>query len=291
MSIDVKPIKQPYRESPAGFHYYQSYLDCPRKWYFNYAVKWRPLKKGKALLFGSAIHEAFDTFWKTDSADLMKAAGLGELEHNQEQYRERSDYLLDTTRMPKMLDTWLGTWEKVDKLQYELIESETSYTIDFADGLVLTVRPDRIMRDRQTGTYSVWDVKTTSYSVPKAYEAAEQNDQMTAYIWAVKKVHPEWQVLQAEIDVLYNRNSVFEAARPATIYRTQFDLDVFEMNMQGVIEEVTGKVEALKDTPYPMLFPRHGAFCGAFGCEFASICRSDVRPGQPIPDSFTSNEW
>ena len=63
------------------------------------------------------------------------------------------------------------------------------------------------------------------------------------------------------------------------------------MNMVGLIMEISSKVDSLKIYPSELLFPRHGAFCGMFGCEYESICRLKNGGVDDIPLGFEKDSW
>lgn len=50
----------------------RSYRSCPRKFYYRYVLRQRPLKKADALATGTSIHEALDVFRRT-GGDLEAA--------------------------------------------------------------------------------------------------------------------------------------------------------------------------------------------------------------------------
>jgi hypothetical protein len=113
---------------------------------------------------------------------------------------------------------------------------------------------------------------------------------MTSYLWGLQKVKPAYDVCEAIIDVMYTRGKISSSERSVPFIRSSRELALFEMNMFGLINEVSQKVESLKTYPAPILFPRHGAFCGLFGCEYEHICRQALSP-KNIPPGFVRDSW
>jgi len=52
----------------------RSYRSCPRKFYYRYELRQRPLSKAEALTTGNSVHEALDVFRRTCSLDAALVA-------------------------------------------------------------------------------------------------------------------------------------------------------------------------------------------------------------------------
>ena len=126
MSI-VKDITEKIerRESPSGFHFYNLYLDCPRKWYIKYVNGLRPLFTSPPLLFGNAFHEAKALYWEKDfNADGMMAEFDRVLLELKDQYEDQKKYIDDVARGHRMIDNWLYTWHDENQDRYKVLEVE-----------------------------------------------------------------------------------------------------------------------------------------------------------------------
>ena len=284
------------RESPAGYHFYSSYQDCPKKWFFKYIMGLLPYHTGPALIYGAAIHEAMEEYYNNmnepNIREKMVICAQNHLDSRQDEFKKPSDYQERILKAESMLNKWYDTWAEKDKLEWDVLEVEKQHEIKFGpnDELLMTIRVDCLKRNKITREVAVFDAKTTSWSVCKAVQGCEQKDQMTAYIWGINKVYPELKCHVAIPDIIYQRGSVVKAERPVEIYRDQFDLNAFELEMYGLINEISQKVEDLKNYPRPLLFPRHGAHCENYGCEYKDICRANIRMGD-LPVGFTRDEW
>ena len=234
------------RESPAGFHYYSTYVDCPRKAYLKYILGLKHKYTGKALLFGGAIHEALALYYqKATRGDLPLAIERFEadLDSRKDEYEKPDDFVADLQRGPLMLAEYHKTWNLEDPKRYEILEVETPYEIWIGPEkeFRVTVRPDRVVRDLDTGLIYPQETKTTSWSVGGIFGNTVDSDQVTAYIWALSKTRPEWHVDRCLIDILYKRGQVIICDRPGFGVRTQEELILFEMEMYGTILEFTQK--------------------------------------------------
>lgn len=288
------------RESPAGYHYYYSYLENPRNWYLKYVLGLKPRFTPPPLVKGGCLHEAIASYYQNNfSLEKALTTYTTEMESREEEYEKREEFARDVYVGIEMLTHWHNTWSESDQEKYEVVETEKGYEFNIGPGgkLRFTVRPDRIFKDRDTKKYYILDSKTSTWSVMKTIQQVDAEDQITSYIWAMNKAHPEWKVNSAMVDVMYarmnrdkDRITSQESVRSDPIYRTDKDLIIFEMNIVGIIIETTQKVKALASTPWPLLFPRNGRIAGLFSDPYEQISRLDIKPGV-IPAGFVRDEW
>jgi hypothetical protein len=294
-ATEHKEAKEARRESPSGYHYYSLYRDCPRKWALKYVYGLLPRFTAVPLIRGGIVHDAtavyYEQGWNLDAA----------LDEVDRQFKERAGEFEDKGKIAEihgdtraMLTEWAHTFES-DREHFELIEVEEPH--DFYIGpnkdFLFTVRMDRVFYDKEIRTLIVRDTKTTGWSSGKTFHNAEQEDQMTAYLWAARKLWPKKATRIVELDVIYRRGKVTkktEVERRGPIYRTAYDLARFELELYGLINEVTQKYLGLEHYPEPLLFPRSGRTCGLFGCEYESICRGKLKIGE-VPIGFHRDPW
>lgn len=283
-------MKTPSKGTTTGYHFISGFQDCPRRWYLTYAVGLQPETKPSALGFGSAIHYAREAYYTLDRQRNALLEGF-DLGMNAEKATYEPDkYEADLSRGFNLLATWLRTWHEEDLVRYIVKEVEVEHQVPLPGlpGVSLTIRPDLVMYDTTTGETYAFDCKTTSWSVGQAYHQVDTQDQATAYIWGLRKVHPTWRVQGLIVDVLYNKGSVYKAERPGVVYRTESDLAEWEGEATGVIGDITQRMEALTTGKYPTrhLFPRNGSYCARYGCSYESVCRQSIKVGD-CPIGFT----
>lgn len=269
------------KKKGSGFWHYVTYQQCPRKYWFNYILRFRPDKKASPLSYGSAIHLAVSTFHETQSSIKAQDAFIKYLTDCESSYEKQEKYVEDLNRGPTMIVEYCKTWEK-DFERYEVVCQEKEMSVDIG-GFTFVFKPDRVSRDRQINIFIVFEVKTTGFSVGKAFENVFNSDQATAYIYAWNKTHPNEKCETCIPDILYNKKGVYRCERPGDVYRTKVDLNDFELGMFGLIQEVSQKTSALDEYPPIQLFPRRGD-CdgdGFYKCQFRSICRTFIEPDNP----------
>jgi hypothetical protein len=292
-TFDVQEAER-RRESPAGMHFYGLYRECPRKWYLKYPCGLRPKQVSPALMLGGALHEALEVYYEDFS--LMRAQKIFReaLADRKPNYQDSMKFLDDFNRGPVMLETFHREVGLKDKESYEVIELEHEYQVPIGppeSKFLFTVRPDKVLKRRTTKVIYPVEVKSTSYSVSAAASSAERSDQVTGYLWALNKMHPEWQLGGCLIDTIYNKKSVFEAKRMETpAMRSKHELATFEMGLYGTIVEVTQKYKSLENYPWPLLFPQVRAACSHWGCEYMGVCFTNMQPGE-IPPGFQHDDW
>lgn len=293
MSASDVRAEERRRESPSGWHYYALYRQSPKKWYNKYVLGLKPAKTSPPLLFGGAMHDAFAVYYSNNGSLPMTQDRFRRfMVDRKDEYADPAKYLEDFNRGPKMLEVFDEKIGKDDFQRYDIIETEKGYEVPVGppgQELMFTVRPDRVFRNKTSGVYVVMESKTTGWSIDGMFKNTERGGQVTSYIWALRKMHPEWDVQGCYIDVIYNRKSVFDAARPGMAFRSKYDLGIFEMSLYGTIVEVTQKYLALQTTPWPFLFP---CTCdnSQFECEYANICSSAIGPDE-IPPGFVKDPW
>ena len=280
------------RESPSGFHYYNLYRSNPAAWYHKYILGLRPAKTKPPLLFGGAMHDTMEVYY-TNKCNLEMA--IDRFRHfmadrNQE-YEDPSKYLEDLNRGPKMLTVFHDKIGQFDKEKYDIIECEKPYLVPIGppeSPMFFSVRPDRVFRDRLTKVVTPMESKTTGWSLDGMFKNTERGGQVTSYIWALKKMHPEWNVEGCQIDVMYNRGNVYDAKRPGKAFRNKYQLMLWELGMYGTIVELTQKVIALETTPWPLLFPVHED--QQFEDDYVNLYNTQLKQDE-VPPGFVRDSW
>lgn len=282
------------RESPSGWHYYALYKDCPRKWYLKYVIGLVPEYTAPPLVFGGAIHDAVAHYY-THNFDKVSLVEFfrDELTRRRGEYESSEKFIEDLARGTFLLTEWVDAWRDHDMNEVDILEVETQYTLKIGPPeapMTFTVRPDRVVRRHSDGAIVIPDVKTTGWSVEKSIGAARLDDQLTSYVWAWNTMHPDDMAVAAQVDVMYARGSKARMERSEDIPITRFAEQQFVLGLYGLITEISQKVEALSELPWPLLFPRNGRSCGLFGCPYEHICREQIDPNTPIW-GFTKDPW
>jgi hypothetical protein len=206
-------------------------------------------------------------------------------------YQQPENYTEDANRGTLLLTEYCRKWA-TDPERYDLIQQEEEMQIslpggeDEESGFLFLVKPDRIAYDKQRGFVTIFEVKTTGWSITNVVENVYYSDQATAYLYVWNKLHPDRLAECVVPDVLYNRGKVYDCQRGRDVYRRKTDFVQYERGLVGLITEVTQKTNAVLNEGYPpdQVFPRRGD-CdgdGAYKCEFRSICRTNLEGPPPF---------
>ena len=293
-------IVERQRESPAGYHFYWSYLNNPREWYLKYVIGLKPTYTAPALIQGGAMHHAWDVYHRAGmDAGTLIPAFTQEVEARRGEVESEEAFEKVMRVGSVMLDHWLFETAPQYAERFEVLESEQPYEFHIgpSHSFLFTVRPDVIVRDKRTGRVHVVDRKTSSWGLQAPIKQAQCEDQITSYIWAMRKAHPDWNVQDAMIDVVFVRENKTGMGSPQAcisdpIYRSKTALLIFELNIVGLIAEITQKVQALRSgIPWPLLFGIDGRADGIFGSPYHDLMRTDIRPTDPVPPGFVRDDW
>jgi hypothetical protein len=275
------------RESAAGWHFYSLYRNNPHEWYLKYILGLAPRYTKPPFVLGRAIHVHNETWWKTKDRDKSLDKGWQVIEEERDNLEDSQDYLDISEKYPIMSSAWVDLWDGTDfGNTFDLVETETPYSVRFGpeDSLAFTFRPDLIMEDKDTERKFVFDYKHSSFSPKRFLSIAESSDQVTAYLWGIAKAHPEWNIGGAYIDGVYNRGKVVSSDHYYA-YRPTHYIKVFELGLAGTILEVSQKVKALSEYPWPVLFPPNWSFVEIYGSQYQPLLGKNIKPGE-VPPGF-----
>lgn len=271
-------------ESISGFHFISTYQQCPRKFLLKYVYHLVPEFKSPALLFGIAIHAALEVWAKEKSLDKAQDAFENELAKEQPDYEKTLDYQNDLQRGLLLLAEYDRTWHENDGEKLETLYVELPFDVELANGFHFTGRIDRVVQEKDTKNVYILEYKTTSWSAPSMAHNVTVGDQVTSYLFGLRKVKPTLKVIGVVPDVLYNRGNSYVCTRFTPVMRTEMNLKEFELQIIGQLLTISQKVQNLGDYPWPYLFPRN---CGAspFKCEYEDICRLNLK-ADDVPVGF-----
>lgn len=273
----------------SGFHFLSTYQSCRWRWYLHHVRHIIPLKTSRFLLFGQAFHHAKECFYLEhpevlDREEFVKR-GLDKLMELKPQYEHLDQYEDDVDKMKLMARLWWDTFAADEFNRYELLAIEREMLIPLPGGFTMTVRPDAVVRDRESGLVLAFETKTTSRSVSEMARSVACQKQADAQILGMINglglVHGE--IAGVVPDIVYARQSVKRAERTAPIKRSVKELADSQLSFSGLFAEIGQKVQAVEagDFPPEMLFDRNGAWCAQFGCEYESVCNSRFTGAPP----------
>jgi hypothetical protein len=275
--------------SAAGYHYLNLYQCCQWKWHLRHNLGLEPLKLSRFLIFGQVFHLVKEAFYKREIVDLdqMQALMRGALTARRELYERQQDFDDDIVRAPVMLQKWHETFGATDFDNYDILAVEEPMTFALPMGFEMSVRPDVVVRERESGRIYCFETKTTSRSASEMAKRVECEHQVDAQTLGVNNWLSNVQGISGECsgvipDIIYKRQSVCTATRDVIISRTKKELADARLSWAGIFAELASKRLQLEGGVVPeALYSRNGSWCGNFSCEYKAICTSRFEGAPP----------
>lgn len=274
----------------AGFHFFQLYQCCPRKFYLRHMVGLDTLKVDYSLLFGSAFHAAKARFYETGNIKAGSETGLASVEGSAKLFPTKELYLKALDRVVPLYEAWVTAFGLQDLKRYNIVavEKELSLVLPGTE-FVLTGQVDLIVREKLDRTYWLMDTKTSGTSLDTTLNSLALSDQPTTYLeLADKALGIKAKGLIADV-AYWHKNAKNEAniecVRGEPIVRTPAQRRDYVEGVAQTFSEISQKAEAVKAGTAPTsVFPRNTYYCTAFfkRCEFADICRKNIAIGQKV---------
>lgn len=287
----------------------QTYMRCPRKFFFNYVLGWRRVGSNLHIEFGRAIHDALEWHNKKIMAGMEKI----DQQHIFEcmmafmnTYRETQPADSDDYNQPKdpvtaetLLNAYMQEYGNED-LSTKIIETEIAGRIAIAKGKHIYFKMDRLQRDDR-GTI-VMDYKTGSQQGKTWIAQWDQKFQVGTYTYAAKMIYPDtWGMIIRGLFV-YKANST---ARPygtvdfleLDLYRDQDDmlewLNQAETQYDNIMRDFDLLQMVRAGEPYMKAFEKRTESCTDYGgCPYADVCSVWHNPvGRGRPESFEVDFW
>lgn len=282
--------KQQRRESHAGFHFYNLYQNCPRKFYLKYCMRLMPKYTSYALVHGAAFHEGKAVFYSTKS----EKKALKKLEREIEDRRGELEDAAQVDRMLErghiLLQSWMYQQGFNDLKNFKVFEVEKQHHLYLGEdkALYITVRPDTIL-ETQNGDLIIMETKTTGFSYKTTAIGVQAGDQATSYYAAVKAKYPDRNVLYVQPDISYwsSRSDNIDTIthyRADPVMRSSREIDDWQMGLHFLINDITQRVQLVQDgkARAEAVFPRNTSWCNSFSkpCEYIDICRQTKVSGK-----------
>lgn len=291
----MTPTKQPKRSaSAAGFHFLNLFQCCPRKFFIRFVLRIDPKYTSTPLIFGSAFHEAKATYYQTKHLDEALSVGNNLIQSSKKELFDPSEVNQLKNRLELMFTSWVDQYGKIDLKRFKFLCVEKEFIVPVGNTqLVMTMRPDAIVQEKQTKLIYILETKTSSFSIRVTADAVMTGDQATAYIWGVHKI-TGWNIYGVQPDITFwSKNSQSRSGiqndRPSAVLRDNQACLRFELGVAQLISEITQKVEAFKNGMNCwQLFPRNSHYCCSFShpCEYSKICFDQLQDNPKVPDGF-----
>lgn len=296
------PSIEPRKGTKAGYHYYQEYRDCPRKFFLHGVLHLDTASTGPALITGAAFHDGKEKFYQTGDKKAAVELCTKEIQDRRGEFAYIEDYESGLARFPLMLDDWIEKKGFEDLDLYNVLSTEHLVEVPLpGTNHRITMRFDAVLQYKSSGNVVIMETKTTQSSATKQVKMVQLGDQATTYYWGFKKAYPDRSLMGILPDVTYwNKRSSdpakIEHHRPATlVVRSKRQCQEFELYMTQLLSDISQRIAAWKAGTHPAiaLFGRDRTRCFDYyrECQYLPICDGcNVEDPDFVSDGFIKSE-
>lgn len=265
-----------------------SYMSCPRSYFFEYVLGWRNTEPNIHLIHGEAHHRAQEIILQSryDSYAIDVA-----MDAYEEYYREFFSPEVDDIYYPKVpgverevLKKYIELYAK-DMDKYEVIATETGGSVAITESDVLWFRMDSIMKSLEHGLFLSMEHKTGSRNSNAWRDKWQTKFQVGTYSHALYCLYPIDEVYGVMINgIFYYKKSVSDrnfVRVPCP--RTSASMNLWLNTAQRVLEQIQYDFQILAecspDDPYLKAFPPYPISCDSWsGCKYLALCSAWPNP-------------
>lgn len=279
----------------------QTFMRCPRHFFFAYILGWRKEEPNIHLGFGSAWHDAMEHLYKAglDNQNVLVACALFERRYLQ----EMGEYAGNFNAPGKSLEAGWRALEEYARLYRAIDEGNTTLYTEVAGAVPITTegrtfytKMDTILRDKFGRIWS-HEHKTTGRRTAAWENGWSMKLQINAYIYALRVLFPDDDVAGVKINgaILYKDRAEFLRI---PVEKNDNQLLAFLWQANYFIDDIERNMEALADTSEAdavlQAFPANPEACGTFGCPYNGFCETWTNPlrhCQTPPIGFREEFW
>jgi len=295
------------------------YIRCPRYYFFQHILGWRPDYPAQDLVFGNAWHCARE-YQLLHGYDDIAGAYNAFLEYYRTEFAYEDDELYSPKTPTAVMNalTKFNTERSLDLIENEVVimdgvkMTEISGTVPVDEKRVLHYRMDSIMRRKEDDMIFSWDHKTTQEKWinwrlwEEGFHLGIQNGTYTHCLYCM---FPIEQVLGIEFcgtGFAYlkrgsaNRPAGYHATlKRVPAFKTPEQMNVWLWNVNDILDDIDRDMDRLlhcnEEDTVLMAFQIRPNACSAFrGCPFHDFCLSWSNPLQRCsepPLGFKTEYW
>lgn len=275
----------------------QAYMDCPRSYFFEYVLGWRPESANVHLEFGTAWHLAMEHLIINGYSDPSILAAWQKLTAY---YRQFFPEVMDDTYHPKtpsMAFVALNQYAQEYRFdKFTPLYTEIAGTVTLTDKILLHFRMDSILRT-DLGIKSR-EHKTGSQLSRQWTDQWALKMQTGVYNHVLYCLFPSEEVWGVEINgTIFGKKNIQFSRVPAR--RTLQAMEVWYWNTIWWVEEILRDFDKLSscssEDTIMRCFKMNTENCTKyFGCRYHDFCTAWTNPldrCQDIPSGFKIEHW
>lgn len=266
-----------------------TFLECPRKFFYEYLLGWRSERPNNHLVFGQAFHDALEYILLNP---LRKNVADEAYEVFLKTYRETYPPDLDELFWPKTPDQcrralreYVGKYYPEDDQEYSVIATEIAGKISVDDDRHLYFRMDSVIQDRTSLEYGSYEHKTGTRLDRQWREKWNMSIQAGTYTHVLRCVYEE------VFGVVFNGVFFKKVKTPALqldfgrshVVLSNDQMLVWWSNVLYWLDQLEEEHKLLSETTEShdtlTAFPLNYTSCdNYFGCPYKAYCVAWVNP-------------
>jgi len=278
----------------------QTYLTCPRKFFFEYVLGYRPEEKNHNLVFGSAWHKAKDIIFTNGySVSSVESAVEAFLKEYRESFSEETDMDFHP-KSPGNAEIALYQYVKqyAEFDSFKVLHTEVGIAVPIGRERVLYGKMDAINYDEMRGYFSL-ETKTAGALWSYWQDQWLQKFQISAYAHFLYCHYPPDEVYGVIIDGSVFRKTENQHIRiPVPLTVEYLESWLWEANLWfDRLEEDFKNLGYVQQSDSVMrAFPRNTESCVKYNrmCPLFEVCharRNPVRNYDSLPTGLTIEHW
>lgn len=259
-----------------------SYMECPRKYFYNYLLGWQiESHERNHLVFGQAFHAGMELLRCSDySAEAVKAAWERFLSFYREQFPEETDALQGNKTPAKALEAYTNYAVDYANQPIQTLYTEVAGTAPVQDDVCMHFKIDFIGRGPDGIRFD--DYKTGSRLDQNWMKQWSLSHQMNFYNHVLLCLFPVEEIECGYVTgFFFYKDSV--AIKPVVVRKSPEMLEDWLLQTQHYLRHLARDFEKLSATNEEQLvmeaFPKNTMSCSKyFGCPYMDLCAAWPNP-------------
>lgn len=283
----------------------QSYITCPRMFFYNYILGWQTDAPNNHLVFGSAVHEAMEHLYTEGfGTDQVIDAFHRFLNCYRAEFPEETDELFEPKTPARFMDFLLQYAQtyQTDLIQYDSLFTEVAGSVSIDGFYKLFFKMDTILMDHSDGTFFSLEHKTKQGTLDRQWRMDfPLSIQVGTYTHALYCLFPISKVKGVTINGLAfkkTKSHLFEMER-LPIWKTVEQMQVWQTTVLHYLMELEWQYHKLSEevegAQTMLSFPLRPTSCTKFfGCSYHDFCCAWPNPLQRCdepPYGFKREFW
>jgi hypothetical protein len=284
----------------------KTYAACPRKYFYEYVLGWRPDLKSNHLVFGAAWHKGMEVLMADGyGVDAVKRAYTA----FEEEYRKEYPDYTDDEMFPKTpymaARAYAAYAETFGRLDTELhtIHTEIAGSVPLLDNKRLRFKMDTIMLNSVTGLYESLEHKTGSRLSKPWIDGWKTDIQTGAYQHVLNCVYSPDAVWGIRINGVFFQSGVKKAGEVkferVPVRRNLQMMEDWLLTVMGYIYDIERDTEqalvSAKNRDTMQQFRKNPTNCAQYGtCQYLDFCITWPNPvhyADEVPIGFKVEYW